>query len=101
MTNYLLSYDISEDRLRTKLAKLLLRLGCERIQKSVFIAPNFKAEELQQLRYEVDKLLEGNLEPQDSLLCLNLSARTLRELLWQGDVSAWQKRYAEVLHWLV
>lgn len=39
MTSYLISYDIGDDRLREKVAALLQREGCTRIQKSVFFAP--------------------------------------------------------------
>lgn len=36
---YLIIYDISENRIRTKVAKLLIRHGYERIQLSVFAGP--------------------------------------------------------------
>lgn len=34
---YLITYDVQNNRKRTRLAKRLLRLGIERVQKSVFI----------------------------------------------------------------
>jgi len=36
---YLIFYDISETRIRTKVAKLLVKEGYERLQFSVFTAP--------------------------------------------------------------
>lgn len=101
MTNYLLSYDISDTKTRTRLAKILLKHGCERLQKSVFIAPNFLAEELRNLRYQVQQHLLGRLEPQDSFICTPVSPQQLKDLLWEGDQLEWKRRYEQVLHWLV
>ncbi|SFS79448.1 CRISPR-associated endonuclease Cas2 [Lutibacter maritimus] len=36
---YLLFYDITENNLRTKISKLLIETGYERLQLSVFVAP--------------------------------------------------------------
>ncbi len=37
---HLVSYDIEDDRIRTKLSKLLIAAGYERIQLSVFVGPH-------------------------------------------------------------
>lgn len=37
MQTYLISYDITENNPRVKASRLLLRAGCFRVQKSVFI----------------------------------------------------------------
>ena len=53
MQTHLISYDISDDRLRTKAAKLILRAGGHRIQYSVFMGTFSTA---RRQRLEVDLL---------------------------------------------
>jgi len=85
MTNYLISYDISDDRLRTRAAKLLERRGCKRLQKSVFFAPRYSARELRDLRAELRQLLKQGKVETDSVLCVPVSQKLLEQLLWEGD----------------
>ncbi|MBL7793383.1 MAG: CRISPR-associated endonuclease Cas2 [Saprospiraceae bacterium] len=84
MTSYFLSYDISNDRLRNRLAKTLERHGCKRIQKSLFLAPNFEPRELQRLRDDCAKTLLHR-QPGDSLLCIPATRQYLQELIWAGE----------------
>jgi len=87
MTSYLLSYDISNDKLRNKLSKILLRYGCKRLQKSVFLAPNFSKQELDTLRTVLEAALSpANKQKDDSLLCLPIVQTRLSELLWHGEL---------------
>lgn len=85
MTNYLISYDISSDRLRTKVAKALERHGCKRIQKSVFFAPGYKPDELKRLRADLSKLLAPAADPDDSILCVPIQKQYLVEVIWEGE----------------
>lgn len=85
MTNYLISYDISSDRLRTKVAKALERHGCKRIQKSVFFAPGYTPDELKRLRADLSKLLAPAAEPVDSILCVPIQKQYLVEVIWEGE----------------
>jgi len=85
MTNYLISYDISSDRLRTKVAKILERHGCKRIQKSVFFAPRYLPDELKRLRADLSKLLTRAAEPADSILCVPIQKQYLVEVIWEGE----------------
>ena len=36
--NYLIFYDIADDKVRVQISKYLIKRGCKRIQKSVFLA---------------------------------------------------------------
>lgn len=85
MTNYLISYDISDDRLRTRAAKLLERRGCKRLQKSVFFAPRYSIRELRELRTELRQILQQGQVDTDSILCIPVSQKLLGKLLWEGD----------------
>jgi CRISPR-associated protein Cas2 len=52
---YWLSYDIENDKIRNKVAKLLQKMGMERIQYSVFIGPLSEAG-LQELETKIVSL---------------------------------------------
>lgn len=86
MTSFFLSYDIADDRLRTRLAKLLEKHGCKRLQKSVFLAPNFEPKEVQALRKACERLLQHRA-PGDSLLCIPATRQYLPDLVWEGDAA--------------
>lgn len=66
--NYLISYDISSNRTRNLLAKLLAKLGCVRWQKSVFVAIDFEKTDLEQLKTQITRLLANKTQPTDSVL---------------------------------
>ena len=55
--NFFICYDISDDKRRLHLSKLLLRTGCQRVQKSVFIASDFDRREMLRLKSTIEKLL--------------------------------------------
>ena len=99
--NFFVCYDISDDKRRLSLSKLLLRLGCERVQKSVFVAPNFKREEMLRLKNKVEKLLtiqytEGG-SPDDSVLYIPLDNDAVVDVVWQGDKATWTKLWKKDL----
>lgn len=54
---YLISYDISDDRFRTKASKLLQGYG-RRVQKSVFECPNLTERQLLRIQGELDRLID-------------------------------------------
>jgi CRISPR-associated protein Cas2 len=90
---YLICYDISEDRLRTRLAKRLERAGCVRLQKSVFVAPNFDARRLEILRGSLLKMLPPQLALEESLLLIPIERDNLSSIILLGDAA----RTAELL----
>ncbi len=96
MTTYFLSYDISDDRLRTRLSKLLEKHGCKRLQKSVFLAPNFEPKELTTLRKACERLLQHRA-PGDSLLCIPATRQYLSDLVWEGDAARLEQALEEAL----
>lgn len=65
---------MENDRLREKVAKLLQRHGCNRVQKSVFVAPDLSARHRDLLLAAATRLLaRSRVLPQDSLLLIPLS----------------------------
>ena len=73
------TYDIQDNRRRTKLAKLLLRYG-QRVQKSVFeIQLNDK--ELPGLLRQIERIIKTE---KDSVRIYRLSVQAARASLWIG-----------------
>jgi CRISPR-associated endonuclease Cas2 len=74
--NYLIFYDIAEDKIRHQISKYLIKRGCVRIQKSVFLArsenKNFQ-EILCDLR-EVNSLYENK----DSIILVPINSSDVR-----------------------
>jgi CRISPR-associated protein Cas2 len=97
MANLFISYDITNDRLRTKTAKILERHGCKRVQKSVFYAARFEAAEVRKLRAELSRLVGPHLEEQDSILCIPVTQNYLDDLVWQGDRTFFERLFPEIL----
>lgn len=62
---------MENDRRREKAAKILRRHGCERVQKSVFVANHLGKRELGVMKSQLKRALEP-LPPGDSLLILPL-----------------------------
>lgn len=64
-------YDITSNKVRTLIAKFLLRKGCIRIQKSIFMAdmPSDEVQDIAQKLTEIQKMYDNN----DSILIVPLS----------------------------
>ena len=71
--HYVICYDLENDRLREKVAKVLQRHGCNRVQKSVFFAANMNTKHLEKLKSAALGLFtKCKLSPQDTLLFIPL-----------------------------
>ena len=91
--NFFICYDISDDKRRLRLSKLLLRTGCQRVQKSVFMAADFDRREMLRLKNTIEKLLnvqytEGS-SLDDSVLYIPLDNDAVGDVLWQGNKDLW------------
>lgn len=64
-------YDITSNKVRTLIAKFLLKKGCIRIQKSIFMAdmPSDEVQDIAQKLTEIQKMYDNN----DSILIVPLS----------------------------
>ena len=77
--HYVICYDLENDRLREKVAKLLQKHGCSRVQKSVFVAANLHPKHLDKLKTAAMGIIsKANLSPQDSLLLIPLPEECVR-----------------------
>jgi CRISPR-associated endonuclease Cas2 len=82
--HYLISYDIENDRLRTRVAKKLCRHGCRRVQRSVFVAGFMERRDYQRLVSDL-RVSERQFGSGDSLLVVGLEERTALDVLVFGD----------------
>ena len=75
---YLILYDISNDKVRTQIAKYLLQQGCMRIQKSVFMVKtqNKQFDEIFQTLKEVNEYYQN----EDSIILVPINASDVRSM---------------------
>jgi CRISPR-associated endonuclease Cas2 len=84
---YLICYDITDDRLRTRLAKRLEKAGCIRLQKSVFLAPHFDIKRLAILRGGIKRLMPFALSLDESVIAIPIEKDNLSDIVWAGDTT--------------
>lgn len=82
---FLICYDITDNRLRLKIAKRLERAGCVRLQKSVFLAPHFEAKRMAILRGSILRLLPATLLPDESILVIPIERDNTADVVWAGS----------------
>lgn len=98
---HLVSYDISDNRLRLKLAKLLLRYGLHRMQYSVFMG-EMKDAALGRLHAQISTYPQAkNWTPEDSILILPLHQYSEDNLQFVGKTPGRWDEITGELHTLV
>ena len=98
---HLISYDITDDRLRLKASKLLIRYGLLRVQYSVFMG-DIKDVALAKLRNGLDKLVQTpQWTPEDTLMILPLHQYTEDNLTFLGKAPERWMEISGELHTLV
>jgi len=75
---YFVMYDIEDNKVRTQIAKYLIRKGCTRVQKSIFIANTDRTiyDEIQKDLKEVQQCYDNN----DSVLLIPISTDEIRAM---------------------
>ena len=76
--NYIILYDIEDDKVRKLVAKYLLQKGCVRIQKSVFMA-NTTHEKFQELHNTL-KDINSYYENSDSIIVVPINVADVRSM---------------------
>ena len=79
---YLISYDISHNRLRTRISNKLLEYGMERIQYSVFMG-YVKSKHLKELKTALQSLMAQSL-PDDSVIILPIELKSIKKITTLG-----------------
>lgn len=80
---YFIMYDIEHDKVRTQIAKYLIKKGCTRVQKSIFLAQSDRAvfNEIHTTIREVQQIYDNN----DSVFFVPVSADQLRAMKIVGQ----------------
>lgn len=75
---YFIMYDIENDKVRNQIAKYLIKKGCIRVQKSIFIADSErqKYDEIHQTLKEVQSMYDNN----DSIFLVPISVDEVRSM---------------------
>ncbi|KXX69429.1 CRISPR-associated endonuclease Cas2 [Flammeovirga sp. SJP92] len=94
---YLICYDISDNKLRTSVMKTILKHGCDRIQKSVFISLPLKKKGFHLMYDELRALLEEKGDTEDSLFFFPMDSKQLQSSQFIGNENAIQKIYSHNL----
>jgi len=76
--NYLIMYDIQNNKVRNLVAKYLLKNGCVRVQKSVFLvhSDHKKFDDIRQTLVEINDVYENN----DSIILVPLNISDARSM---------------------
>lgn len=76
--NYLIMYDIQNNKVRTLVSKYLLKNGCIRVQKSVFLvhSDHKKFDEIRDTLVEINEIYENN----DSIILVPLNISDARSM---------------------
>ena len=75
---YLIMYDITNNKVRNQIAKYLLKQGCIRIQKSVYLA-NSKNKHFQDI-HDTLKEVNSYYENQDSIILVPINVSDVRSM---------------------
>jgi CRISPR-associated endonuclease Cas2 len=82
---YLISYDISNNRLRTQIAKTILAAGATRLQKSLFLG-EFNAIKIKELEVALRGVLgTKNLRPDNNILMIPVAPHLLAQTQCIGE----------------
>jgi CRISPR-associated endonuclease Cas2 len=76
--NYLIMYDVQNNKVRSLVAKYLLKNGCIRVQKSVFLvhSDHKKFDEIRQTLVEINDVYDNN----DSIILVPLNISDARSM---------------------
>lgn len=80
---YFVMYDIENDKIRTQISKFLIRKGCVRIQKSIFLADT-KRPTYQDI-HETLKEVQDVYDNHDSIFLVPISSDDLRSMKVIGE----------------
>lgn len=102
MNHYIISYDITDNHLRQKVAYDLEKYGALRLQKSVFIAPNMRNEDIKTIKSALKDRMKQHPRhlKTDSLLCFPIQKKDIKEMVWAGDEGKLREILAELLFML-
>ncbi|MEM6380774.1 MAG: CRISPR-associated endonuclease Cas2, partial [Bacteroidota bacterium] len=80
---HLICYDITNNSLRTKMAKRIIEHGLDRINKSVYLGA-IATQELADLEQKLSDYMNKDGDPDDSLLIIPVTAGQIQDMKIYG-----------------
>jgi len=94
--DYLFCYDVSDNKLRKRLAKLLQRFGCSRVQKSVFFGSGLNQKQVGRLLEIAESIFGQAPQCPDQLIAVPLPADVVPKVEVAGNADNWTKALEEL-----
>lgn len=92
--NYMVSYDVSNDKIRRLVSDYLKNIGFVRIQKSVFLG-EIKFEVYEKMTSYIDTLIN---KKSDSICCIPISKNDYYNILSMGNLGDYRIYEKEILY---
>lgn len=92
--NYMVSYDVSNDKVRRLVSDYLKNIGFVRIQKSVFLG-EVKLEIYEKMTSYIDTLIN---KKSDSICCIPISKNNYYNILSMGNLGNYKIYEEEILY---
>lgn len=92
--NYMVSYDVSNDKIRRLVSDYLKNIGFVRIQKSVFLG-EVKLEIYEKMTSYIDTLIN---KKSDSICCIPISKNDYYNILSMGNLGNYKIYEEEILY---
>jgi CRISPR-associated endonuclease Cas2 len=78
MNNYLISYDISKDSLRTRIGDKIIAYGLDRIQYSVYLGAMTEANKQTLLLWMQQEIMQKGNSQSDTIILIPLTATQIK-----------------------
>lgn len=101
---HLISYDITDNKLRRRIVLLLKHKGCVRLQYSVWLTPQYGTKKLAAFKIMLHNLLQRYTdlgEPSDSILCVPIEGDAIADIVLVGARDSLNTLLnPKLLHWV-
>jgi CRISPR-associated endonuclease Cas2 len=101
---HLISYDITNNKLRRRIMLLLKHKGCVRLQYSVWLTPHYGAKKRAAFKAMLDTLLLRYTDlgmVSDSILCVPIEGDAVADIVWLGSRQPLNTLLKpKLLHWV-
>lgn len=85
LMDYFLCYDISDNKLRRRVAKYLEKAGLHRVQKSIFFAKAYQPKQIQHIANKIASIAQEDEYYADSILLIPIEKDQLNKVVVYGE----------------
>ena len=83
--NYFLCYDISDNKIRRRIAKYLEKAGLHRVQKSIFFGKAYKPQQMLKIAQKISEIMGEDDYFDDSILLIPIDQTALKGVTIYGE----------------